>query len=228
MAGLINRRIAELMTQSEARPGQSLRQRLRAAELECCYDAEAKRWMAAGSGLTGSSYAVLLNQQGLLSLAYTLESTGAYSWEAFRHVTFDLRTGRELQLFDLVAESPEQLEARMRGAINRRFGEALAKARTARVDSETLAYMTETLHWNQQAGRVRFGTEIEDGASPPDFQDFALTPKQLLIFYSAGFHRLRPSGEPDATYRFPYTRLRLSPLLQPLLLPEAVGKSVKK
>ncbi|WP_460677059.1 hypothetical protein [Hymenobacter coalescens] len=217
VARRINQRVADLMTNSEAPSGQSLRQRLKAAERDCCYDEETNRWMNAGSGLTGASYSVLLNQQGLLSLEYVMESTGNYSWLATAHVTFDLRTGNELQLADLVADSPAQLTARMRGAINRRFGEAMATATKAGADSATLAYMTETLYWDSRAGRVRFGTLTEEGATPPQLEDFAVTPKALLLFYDAGFHRLRPSFEPDATYRFPFARLKPNSILQPLV-----------
>lgn len=132
-------------------------------------------------------------------------------------MTFDLRTGKELQLTDLVANSPQQLTVRMHGAINRRFGEALATAAKVGADTATLTYMTEALHWHSQTKRVRFDNSAEDaGARPPEFQDFALTPKAVLIFYSADFHRLRSSFEPDATYRFPYSGLQFKPLLQPL------------
>lgn len=75
----INRRIADLMIEQEAKPGQTLHQRLKAAEVKCCYDEDAGHWNNVGSGLTGSSYTVLLNRQGLLSLEYELEFTGAYS-----------------------------------------------------------------------------------------------------------------------------------------------------
>lgn len=45
---------------AKASPQRQLYQAVR----ECCYDADTRTWAAAGSGLTGSEYTVLLNRGG--------------------------------------------------------------------------------------------------------------------------------------------------------------------
>jgi hypothetical protein len=194
------------------------------AARECCYDADSKTWAAAGGGLTGSWYTVLLNRAGLLSLSLTKQYTGAHHTFDTEFFTFDLRTGHRLALADVVADPPAQLVRRMQGAINRRYGEALAAAAAIRSDSATLTEMAELFHWDWKARRVRWfagDTSVAAlalTAGDPDVETFALTPTALLLFHNAGFHRLSQAPQPDDTYRFPYARLHVKPLLQ-LLLP---------
>lgn len=85
-----------------------------------------------------------------MSLEYRQEFTGAYSWEHALHVTFDLRTGRQLALTDLIADLPVQLTRRMHGAISRRFGEALAEM------AADISVAAERFGWNWSAKGVRF------------------------------------------------------------------------
>jgi hypothetical protein len=218
----------EVEITTKATPQQQLYQAAR----ECCYDADARMWVAAGSGLTGSWYSVLLNRAGLLSLSLTRQHTGAHHTFDTQFFTFDLLTGRRLSLTDVVADPPAQLVRRMQGAINRRYGEALALAKEERSDSATLAEMTEVLHWDWKTRRVRWfagdtsAAVLALTASDPDVETFALTPAALLLFHDAGFHRLSQAPQPDDTYRFPYSRLHAKPLLQPLV-PLAKAAAVK-
>ena len=190
----------------------------------CCYDADTHVWAAAGGGLTGSEYTVMLNRSGLLSLSLTKQTTGAHHNYKTAFFTFDLRTGRLLTLADVVANPPAQLIRRMQGAINRRYGEALALAKAGSNDSAILAYMAEKFYWDWSARRVRWFAGDTSAAAlvltapDPEVVSFALTPTALLLFHSAGFHRLSQAPEPDETYRFPYARLQARPLLLPLLL----------
>jgi hypothetical protein len=179
-------------------------------------------WAAAGEGLTGSEYTVLLNRSGLLSLSLTKQTTGAHHNYETEFLAFDLRTGRLLTLTDVVADPPAQLTRRMQGAINRRYSEALALAKAESADSVILAEMAEKFYWDWSARRVRwFAGDTSAAAlaltSPdPEVTSFALTPTALLLFHSAAFHRLSLAPEPDDTYRFPYTRLQPRSLLVPL------------
>ncbi|HEX8506018.1 MAG TPA: hypothetical protein VF630_11685, partial [Hymenobacter sp.] len=200
----------------------SPQQQLYQAARECCYDADTRTW-AAGGGLTGSEYAVLLNRAGLLSLSITRQYTGAHHTFDTEFLTFDLHTGRRLTLADVVADPPAQLVRRMQGAINRRYAEALATAAEVRGDSATLAEMAELFHWDWSARRVRWFTGDTSAAvlaltsADPEVETFALTPTALLFFHSAGFHRLSQAPEPDDTYRFLYIWLKPRSLLRPLL-----------
>lgn len=194
----------------------------------CCYDPETRQWAAAGGGLTGSEYAVLLNQAGLLSLSLTKQYTGAHHTFDTQFLTFDLRTGRRLILRDVVADTPEQLTRRLRGAARRRFQNIMEQATAAlqngQVDSAEVAYAAERLGWDYATQRITFadeaqlpvGTEqrVVDLPSPGLYnENFALTPKALLLFYSPEFHRLRQDYAPDDTYRFAYRTLHVQPIL---------------
>lgn len=209
--------------ESEMGGNTSPQRQLYQAALNCCYNPDAHAWEAAGSGLTGSWYSVLLNRGGLLSLSLTRQFTGAHHTFDTEFLTFDLRTGRRLTRADVVADPPAQLTRRMQGAINRRYAEALATAAEVLGDSATLGEMAEKFYWDWSARRVRWFAGDTSAAilaltSPdPDMETFALTPDALLLFHSAGFHRLSQAPEPDDTYRFPYSRLHLQPLLRGLL-----------
>ncbi|MGI4871932.1 MAG: hypothetical protein ACRYFX_12240 [Janthinobacterium lividum] len=218
VARRLNYRLGRLvLSDSETDSTATLPQQLRQAARACCYDAETKE-PTSGQGVVGLSYEVMFNAHGLLSIAYTLEINGAYSWAQTRHATFDLRTGQQLSLATLVSDPPAQLTARMRGAISRRFGETMAAAAETE-DAATLADLAERLHWNRAARHVKFATETssEEGATPPELTDFALTPAALLVFYGPVLPHIMLNLEPDDTYRFPYARLHPGPLLRPLL-----------
>ncbi|MDO7849734.1 hypothetical protein Q5H92_25450 [Hymenobacter sp. M29] len=220
VATRINRRIMELVMNGETNPRLTVRQQLRQAERACCYDAEGGRgWKTTGQGLTGCDYEVLLNQQGLLSLKYLQEFTGAYPWEQALHVTFDLRTGRQLALADLVTDPPAQLTRRMHGAISRRFGEALAEMRNE-ADSADIAFVAERFCWDWAAKRVRFesdsGPVEADRASEPNLESFALTPTELRLYYERMLPHVILNYEPETTYHFSYARVQPRGLLLPV------------
>ncbi|MBJ6109376.1 hypothetical protein JAO73_10150 [Hymenobacter sp. BT523] len=220
VAARINRRLVALVLGGETNPALSVRQQLRQAERTCCYDGEnGLGWNTAGQGLTGCDYTVLLNQQGLLSIEYSQEFTGAYTWEQARHATFDLRTGRQLALADLVADPPAQLTRRMHGAISRRLGETMAELRDAG-DSTDFEIVAENFHWDETAKRVRFqsdpGPAEEARASEPDLESFALTPTELRLYYERMLPHVLLNLEADNTYRFPYSRVQPRGALLPV------------
>ncbi|MFD2717522.1 hypothetical protein ACFST9_02275 [Hymenobacter monticola] len=234
VARLINRQLLRgVLGEEEVNAKATPQRQLYLAARKCCYDADTRTWAAAGGGLTGSWYSVLLNRAGLLSLSLTRQYTGAHHTFDTQFFTFDLRTGHRLALADVVADPAPQLVRRMQGAINRRYAEALAIAAEARTDSATIAEMTEVFHWDWNARRVRWfvgdtsAAVLALTAADPDVETFALTSAALLLFHNAGFHRLSQAPQPDNTYRFPYTRLHVKPLLQPLV-PLAKAAAVKK
>jgi hypothetical protein len=217
----INRRLAWLLLGEETDSTLSVSRQLRQAERACCYDAEnGLGWNTVGQGLTGCNYHVLLNQQGLLSVEYSQEYTGAYSWGRTAHATFDLQTGRQLTLADIVADSPAQLTRRMHGAINRRFRESLDEMRTEGADSTEIAFVAGCFAWDWSAKRVRFKSEFEatkeSFADEPDLECFAITPRELRLYYGRVLPHVIQNYEPDETYHFPYARVQLRGLLVPV------------
>ncbi len=220
VAQRINRTLLRLVVGDHADNVDSLgtaRQQLRQADRASRYDANEKVLYDYGRGLVGADYNVLLNQDFLLSLGFTLEFTGAHPMQKTGHVTFDLRTGRPLRLADAVADSPGQLTPRMDGAINRRMGETLAEIVTTTDDSAQVADLTERFHWNKATRRVNFARAGRpDGAPGIALDEFALTPRALLLFYRFELPHVIQNFEPDDTYRFPYARVRPRGPLVPL------------
>ncbi|HEX8330960.1 MAG TPA: hypothetical protein VF629_25735 [Hymenobacter sp.] len=192
---------------------------LQQATKACCWDAEARQWHA-GQGLTGCDYQVLLNERGLLSLELIQEFTGAYSYEGTDHLTFDLRTGKQLTLADVVADPPAQLQRRMHGAITRRLGEALRTMETEQLDTADVAFVMERNSWDKAAKRIRFqsdpGLTNEDRATEPDLENFALTPQEFRLYYGPVLPHVVQNLDLDGTYHFPYARVQPRGLLVPV------------
>ncbi|MBC6699559.1 hypothetical protein [Hymenobacter sp. BT190] len=154
------------------------------------------------SGFVGTSYEVLYNDNYLLSVALTAEYLTAYPSSVTRHATFDLHTGRLLQVRDLLADTLA-LRQRWQQSINRRIGAHLAALPTnyPELDAEMLADVRQRLHWNDS---TRTAT-LE--ANDPRFYDFALTPFGLTLYYDFGFPHVVQALQPEADYLFPYAEL---------------------
>lgn len=210
---------------STASPQRQLYQAAR----ECCYDQETKSWRAGGDGLTGTGYRVLLNQDFLLSLAFSHEY-GGLEWPGGSYLTFDLRTGRCLTLADLLIDPPAELNRRLAGAINRRLRADLADVAANYGDLATIDRVAQLYgfygvdEWNTTP---QHQPAADTAASvPPARQtypaDFALQPNALLLFFSVGMARVEFEFLPDDTYVFPYSRLHPRGLLV------AVAKKAKQ
>lgn len=220
VARRINRTLLRLIVRANADDIDSLgtpRQQLRQADRDSRYDAETKVLRRYGQGLVGADYATLLNQDFLLSFAFTLEFLGAYPSQATQHVTFDLRTGRQLRLADIIADPPAQLTLRMEGAINRRVGEHLGQLAADPTNKGEMTNLVERFHWRADARRVVFeAAGRPNGAPGIALEEFALTPRALLLFYRFELPHVIQNFEPDDTYRFPYARVRPRGPLVPL------------
>ncbi|RZK26316.1 MAG: hypothetical protein EOO63_14855 [Hymenobacter sp.] len=211
VARRINQRLARLLVQCEdpdavdslATLPRQLQQAKRASDFD-----ENKQLLANSQGFIGCSYTVLLNQGGLLSLAYQCDFRWNQEASTTGHVTFDLRTGRPLRLAQLVADSATQLQRRMQAAINRRLKEHLAEITEEYGDSVTVAYVADRYGWDWATKSVGLTA---------DLSEFALTPKRLLLFYKVDFQRINAPFQMDETYQFSYNSLKPSPLLKPAL-----------
>jgi hypothetical protein len=211
-------------------PSRQLRQAVR----QCCFDKDSQSWMAAGLGLSSTSYGVLLNQDYLLSLAFS-DSEGGLEQPGGPHLTFDLRTGRLLKLGDLVADPPAQLGRRLEAAISRRLRDELGKAvenygdDSSRIDDVARLYNIETWDTTPRRGMTldTKGTGDDSQASYTYFE-FALTPDALLLFYTVGMSRHSFEFLPDETYTFPWARLQPRPILLPLVQAAEAGKKTPK
>lgn len=211
VARRINQRLARLLVQCEdpdavdslATLPQQLQQAARASSFD-----EEKKLRANSQGFIGCDYTVLLNQGGLLSLAYQCDFRWNQEASTTGHVTFDLRTGRPLRLAQLVADSATRLQRRMQAAINRRLKEHLAEITEEYGDSVTIAYVADRYGWDWATQSVGLNA---------DLSEFALTPKRLLLFYKVEFQRINAPFQMDETYQFSYGSLQPSALLKPAL-----------
>jgi len=152
-------------------------------------------------GIFGTSFEVLCNQQNVLSLALTTEYSGAYPWSATRHATFDLRTGRQLVLADLLADTLA-LRRRWHTRLNRRLAAYQQEvARDYKPDADAWATVREYTGWSDTLRQVR-------PARRPPLREFALTARGLVLYTSFWFpHPAMALAPPDA-YLFSYASLR--------------------
>lgn len=154
------------------------------------------------SGFVGAHYEVLYNDQYLLSVALTADYMGAYPSSSTRHATFDLRTGKQLEVRDLLADTAA-LRLRWQESINRRVAAHLSTLPTEypEVDADLLADLKRRLYWNDTTRMV----QLEAG--DPRFYDFALTPFGIVLYYDFGFPHVIEALQPDTDYLFPYAEL---------------------
>jgi hypothetical protein len=161
---------------------------------------------AAKSGFTESRYEVLYNDHGLLSVEFTSEYKGAYASSVKRHATFDLRTGRLLEVRDLVADTLA-LQQRWQQSINRRVAEHLSALPKnfpqIEADTNLLADVKHRLYWNDSTSMV----ELQAGE--PRFYDFAVTSFGLMLYYDFGFPHIIEALQPDPDYQFTYADIKL-------------------
>ncbi|TPG63751.1 hypothetical protein [Hymenobacter nivis] len=229
VARRINRTLLRLIVGAQTDNVDSLgtaQQQLHQADRESRYDAEAKVLRRYGQGFVGAEYKILLNQHFLLSFAFNFEYLGAYPSQSTQHATFDLRTGRQLRLANLIADAPAQLTLRMQGAISRRIGEHLGQLAADPTNKDEMTYLAERFHWRADARRVVFETNGRtEAAAAVGLDEFALTPQALLLFYRFDLPHVIQNFEPDDTYRFPYARVRPRGPLVPVA--NAAGTSKK-
>ena len=216
---------------STASPQQQLRQAAR----QCCFDEDTKTWWAGGTGLTGSGYSILLNQNYLLSLGFSITYNGLEQ-PGDPHFTFDLRTGKVLKVSDLVANPPGQLGRRFRTAISRRLRNKLGGVVKVYGDDsdriETVARLYQIEHWDTTPQRGLALDMAGDAPEPTDdfgagITDFALTPDALLLFHNVGMQRTSFEFLPDPAYTFPWARLQPRERLRPVI-EAAAAKSQRR
>ncbi|MBD2717010.1 hypothetical protein KBK19_18335 [Microvirga sp. STR05] len=159
-------------------------------------------------GFVGARYEVLYNDHGLLSVALTSDLLGAYASSVTRHATFELRTGRLLEVRDLLADTLA-LRQRWQESINRRVADHISKLPTeyAQLDAPLLAEVKRRLHWNDST----LTSQLE--GDDPRFYDFALTPFGLTLYYDFGFPHVLEALQPETDYLFSYATL--TPWLKP-------------
>ncbi len=185
----------------------SVRQAIRRAVAE--YNANSR------IGMFSTGYEVLLNRAGLLSLALVHEYMGAYPSTATSHVTFDVHTGRQLALPDLLSDTlalrqqwHQRIEARLRAY-------RLEVTQDATYDSTDWETVCEYTGWNDTTQHLR-------PAALPCLGEFALTPKGLVLYTSFSFPHVVLNLAPEDDYLFAYSTLA------PWIMPSSRLSELKK
>ncbi|WP_208173034.1 hypothetical protein [Hymenobacter negativus] len=131
-----------------------------------------------------------------------------------------MRTGRQLSLADVVADPPAQLRQRMHRAINRRFAETLNEMAADKVDSADIGLVIGLYSWDKITKQVRFqsdpGPMDKERATEPSLKNFALTPRELQLYYGPVLPHVIQTLDLDPTYHFPYARVQPRGLLVPV------------
>ncbi len=151
-------------------------------------------------GVFGTSYDVLLNQAGLLSLALHWEYSGAYPYTATRHATFDVHTGRRLVPADLLRDTlalrqqwHQRIEERLRA-----YRRELAADATA--DPAEWAVVCEYTGWDDTTQHLL-------PTARPQLNEFALTSRGLVLYTEFSFPHAVQSLAPESDYLFTYAAL---------------------
>ena len=201
--------IQQLLTDNleDARPAATVAQAVQRVRAE--YEGNGQ------SGVYATSYRVLLNQGGLLSLALTVEYSAAYPSTEIRHATFDLRTGRLLALADLLADTLA-LRQRWHQRLNQRVATRLREvAREYPGDSGAAQVVRDYTQWSDSAHQVL-------PRSWPPLGEFALTPQGLVLFSRFEFPHVVLALAPANDYLFAWAQVR--PWLKPGGLGQALGR----
>lgn len=154
-----------------------------------------------GQGFMGYDFQVLYNARGVLSLALETTELGAHELITGAHATFDLRTGGQILLMDLVADTTA-LQRSWRRQVNESTAESVTRATEEfGKDTANLAYLKERVNWDDRTHAV---ARAAGGWEP----DFALTPDGLSLFCKYDlplpWNELQPQGE----YPFAWKELR--------------------
>lgn len=149
-------------------------------------------------GFRGYEFEVLYNAYYVLSLSLTAYELGAHEVATNTHAVFNLRTGQELALPDLVADTLA-LKRSWQRQMNENTAASLAEfIKNNRPDSADLAYYKERVSWNDRRRAV-------DLDSPPDF---ALTSAGLRLFCYYDLPLPWTDMQPPSEYLFTWAELR--------------------
>jgi hypothetical protein len=153
-------------------------------------------------GIFGTSFEVLFRHSGLLSLALTIEYSGAYPWTETSHLTFDTHSGQQVKLSQLVVDTLA-LRQQWYKRINRRLVSHKKEiAQYYAADLDTWATVREYTGWSDTLQQIR-------PAMRPSLHEFALTASGLMLYTRFEFPHVALALAPADSYLFPYASVKL-------------------
>ena len=149
-------------------------------------------------GLTDLTYKVTYNGYGLLSFIVFIEGCGAYCSSSYIYLNFDLKTGKKLEITDLIKEDKidsfkQIVFAKKIKTLNQYKMEELNSLKENDID-------TATYDWVMK--------EINSCIEEVNIDNFSLSSSSLEIMDICGFPHAIRSQEPDFELKYDYTFLK--------------------
>jgi hypothetical protein len=156
------------------------------------------------TGLSGCAYQVQAHTPSLLAFQLSAEYNGAYTYQMQEYVVFDLRTGRQLRLADLLRPADTlRLQQLWRRRINARVAALLRQA-----DSADAADLRQRWNWDPSSQQLRFGPD------QPRLSEFTIGPNGLAAMFRLGVHHSLRGTDLDPAAEYVFTPVELRPFLR--------------
>ena len=143
-----------------------------------------------------ATYKVNYNKNGILSVALTIDGSGAYPSQSTKNIVVNLKTGNPVKAADAFI-IPLELARFADKSLQKRIKQAIIEMRKDSVeDAETMKEML--------AGK-KFGAE--------DLEFFSVNDKGVTFYYDYGFPHVAQALEPGNQFFFTYKELK--PFIKP-------------
>ncbi|HEX8289484.1 MAG TPA: hypothetical protein VF556_15990 [Pyrinomonadaceae bacterium] len=146
--------------------------------------------------LDNAEYEVGYNKNGILSIAVTIDGSGAYPSMYTKHVVVDTKTGNRVKAADVFVKIPELVRFADK-ALQTRIQRSIAELKKDSTEDE--ASMKEML-----AGK-KFGAE--------NLEFFSVNDKGVTFYFDYGFPHVAMALEPENNFFFAYSQLK--PFIKP-------------
>jgi len=141
--------------------------------------------------LEEAGYKIDYNNRGVLSIALSIDGSGAYPSQSTKHIVVNLKNGNQINASDAFTKLPElarfadkSLQSRIKKAIAERRKESAE-------DAETL---------EERLNEAKFGAE--------NLELFSVNQKGVTFYYDYGFPHVILALEPDNQFFFSYNQLK--------------------
>lgn len=139
-----------------------------------------------------AGYKVDYNKNNILSIALTIDGSGAYPSQNTKHIVVNLKNGNQIKATDAFVKLPE-LTRFADKSLQTRIKQAIAERRKESAeDAETLQDMLE---------KAKFGFE--------NLEFFSVNNKGVTFYFDYGFPHVILALEPDNQFFFSYRQLKL-------------------
>lgn len=130
------------------------------------------------SGLVGSSYNVLYNKKGTLSISVYIETLGAYPDSYYQDINLNLNTGKRILISEIIKrEKMKQLAAKLDEVIQQRIKDKIKQDSLSKDDAEWMF------------GKSKFTVE--------NLSSYAIKDGGIMFYYNFGLPHVAEALSPD-------------------------------